>query len=91
MNTTTLFDLNETAASAAKTSLGKDALGTESIKLEAFTAAGHDRLDFEKWQQFFADHRANYATLQTQKSPATLAALAAAKTTPAPTSGAPTA
>lgn len=76
---TTLFDLNQTAASAAQTALGKDALSVDSIKLEAFNAAGHDRLDYPVWEGFFTGHTQNYASLQSHKSPATLAAEAAAK------------
>lgn len=80
---TTLFDLNQTAATAAQTALGKDALAIESIKLEAFSAAGHERADFEQWRTFYDSHLANYTALKSRPSPATLAAEALAKPAPA--------
>ncbi|MGC9940712.1 MAG: hypothetical protein ABSE48_02695 [Verrucomicrobiota bacterium] len=76
-NTTTLFDLNQTAAVAAVTALGKDALSVESIKLEAFTAAGHDRVDFSQWESYYANHVRNYTALKATPSPAAKQALAA--------------
>jgi len=75
---TTLFDLNQSAATAAVTALGKDALATESLKLEAFTASAFDRADFSQWQAYFTNHVANYTSLQAQPSPATKAANIAA-------------
>jgi len=75
---TTLYDLNATAATAANTALDKDPLAVQSIKLEAFNAAGHDRQDFKTWDEFFTQHLANYATLKIRPSPATQAAQAAA-------------
>jgi hypothetical protein len=71
---TTLFDLNQSAATAAVTALGKDALATESLKLEAFTASAFDRADFSQWQAYFTNHVANYTSLKAQPSPATKAA-----------------
>ena len=69
MNTTTLFDLNKTASNAAVTAIGQDALGTENIKLEAFTVAGHDRADFPQWDAFFQNHVKNYTTQKATLSP----------------------
>ncbi len=78
MNTTTLFDLNKTASNAAITAIGQDALGTENIKLEAFTVAGHDRADFPQWDAFFQNHVKNYTTQRATLSPAASAAATAA-------------
>jgi hypothetical protein len=78
MNTTTLFDLNKTASNAAITAIGQDALGTENIKLEAFTVAGHDRADFPQWDAFFQNHVKNYTTQRATLSPAASAAAKAA-------------
>ncbi len=78
MNTTTLFDLNKTASTAAVTAIGQDALATEGIKLEAFTAAGHDRADFPQWESFFANHVKNYTSQKATLSPAAKASSAAA-------------
>jgi hypothetical protein len=78
MNTTTLFDLNKTASNAAITAIGQDALGTENIKLEAFTVAGHDRADFPQWDAFFQNHVKNYTTQKATLSPAASAAAKAA-------------
>jgi hypothetical protein len=78
MNTTTLFDLNKTASTAAVTAIGQDALGTEGIKLEAFTAAGHDRADFPQWDSFFQNHVKNYTTMKATLSPAAKVAANAA-------------
>lgn len=77
MNMTTLFDLSQTAGAAAVTALGKDAYTTENLKLEAFNAAGHDRLDFPQWQAFFHQHLDHYANLKLQPSAAAVAAKAA--------------
>ena len=80
MNTTTLFDLNKTASNAAVTAIGQDALGTENIKLEAFTVAGHDRADFPQWDAFFQNHVKNYTSQKATPSPAAKAAASAAAT-----------
>ena len=84
MKKTTLFDLNQTAAAAALNAIGKDALSVASIKLEAFAAAEHDRVDYPVWENFFTGHIQNYTTMQSRLSPATLAAEAAAKAATAP-------
>ena len=69
MKTTTNYDLYKTALAAADSALSApDPLAVESTKLEAFTAAGHERADY------FADHLATLAALKTQKTVATLAA-----------------
>jgi hypothetical protein len=82
---TTLFDLNQTAATAAVSALTADALGVESIKLEAFTAAGHDRADYPTWENFFNTNLRNYTNWKKTPSPATAsAAAAAAKAVPSP-------
>jgi hypothetical protein len=78
MNTTTLFDLNKTASAAAITAIGQDALATEGIKLEAFTAAEHDRADFPQWEAFFTNHVKNYTTQKATPSPAAKAEQVAA-------------
>ena len=78
MNTTTLFDLNKTASAAAITAIGQDALGTENIKLEAFTVAGHDRADFPQWDAFFQERLKVYAQRKATLSPAAKAAASAA-------------
>jgi hypothetical protein len=78
MNQTTLFDLNQTAGAAAVTSLGKDAYTAENLKLEAFNAAGHDKLDWPQWQTFFTQHLDHFTNLKLQPSPAAIAANAAA-------------
>jgi hypothetical protein len=80
MNTTTLFDLNQTAATAAATVLGKDEYTTENMKLEAFNAAGHEKPDYAQWNTFFHQNLDHYANLKLQPSPAALAAKAAAAT-----------
>ena len=74
MNTTTLFELNQTASAAAVTALGKDAYTTENLKLEAFNAAGHDKLDFPQWNTFFQQHSDHFANLKLQPSAAAVAA-----------------
>lgn len=74
MNNTSLFDLNQTAANAAISALGKDALGTESIMLESFDAAGHDRADFSQWKGYYENHVRNYTQLKATPSPAAKAA-----------------
>ena len=74
MNTTTLFDLNKTASNAAVAAIGQDALGTENIKLEAFTVAGHDRADFPQWDAFFQERLKVYAQQKATLSPAAKAA-----------------
>jgi hypothetical protein len=73
-NTTTLFDLNQTAASAAVTAMAEDPLGVEGIKLEAFTAARHDRADFQQWESYFTNHLRNFIALSKSPSPAATAA-----------------
>jgi hypothetical protein len=78
MNTTTLFDLDQTASAAAVAALGKDAYTAENLKLEAFNAAGHDKLDWVQWQTFFTQHLDHFANLKLQPSPAAVAAKAAA-------------
>jgi len=82
--TTTNFDLNKTAAAAALSALAADALGVESIKLEAFTAAGHDRIDFGQWQILFNLNTGNFQNLQKQPAPSAVAA-AKSQSTPATT------
>ena len=75
MKTTTNYDLYKTALAAADSALSApDPLAVESTKLEAFTAAGHERADYPKWSNYFADHLATLAALKTQKTVATLAA-----------------
>ena len=82
MNTTTLLDLNQTAAAAATKALtAPDQLAVESVKLEAFTAAAHDRADYPTWESFFTSNLRNYTQWQKTPSPATAAATSAANTT----------
>ena len=71
---TTLFDLNQTAATAALKALEETPLGYQTIKLDAFKQAGHDHRDFSAWSDFFEHHVANYRMLKTRKSPAAIAA-----------------
>ena len=83
--TTTLFDLNQTATTAAAAALGKDAYTTENMKLESFNAAGHDKTDYPQWEQYFSGSLATYTALKGQLSPSAKAAqqAAAKATTPA--------
>lgn len=76
---TTLFDLQKNATAVAESSVGKDQLAVDSLKLEGFNAAGFDRLDYPKWNGFFDESRANIINLKAQPSPATQVAQAAAK------------
>jgi hypothetical protein len=78
----TKLDLKKTAAPAAIALAGKDALGIDAGALEAFAAAGHDRLDFTDWKTMFANEMANNAMLAGQP---TVSAVAAAKVKPAVT------
>jgi hypothetical protein len=82
-NSTTLFDLNQTASAAAVAALGKDEFTTEALKLEAFTSAGYDHADFPIWHQYFTGALGNYTSLKAQLSPAAKAAAAAAAKTSA--------
>ncbi len=73
-----MFDLYQTASNAALTALGKDPLATQSIKLEAFNAAGHDRADFVDWEGTFVDRLQMFQTLKNRPSKAAQASIAAA-------------
>lgn len=84
MNQTTLFDLHQTASAAALTAQDKTSLQVESIRLESFTAAGHDPADFDQWSEYYNSIRTNYHALKQTPSPAARAATVAAPA-PAPT------
>ena len=72
---TTNYDLYKTSLAAADSALSApDPLAVESSKLEAFTAAGHERADYPQWSDYFADHLQRLTALKTQKTVATLAA-----------------
>ena len=73
-----MFDLHQSASNAALTALGKDPLATQSIKLEAFNAAGHDRLDFSDWEGMFIDRLQTFQNLKNRPTKAAQAAIAAA-------------
>lgn len=77
----TLYDLNKTATTAAESAFGKDALAVDSIKIESFASAGHDRLDYPRWESFFINAVANITALKNQPAPSATAA--ANKTAPA--------
>lgn len=80
MKITTNYDLYKTALDAADTALAApDSLAVESTKLEAFTAAGHERADYTQWNGYFTNHLATFTSLKSQNSPATTAAIAAEK------------
>ena len=76
--TTTLFDLKQTAVAAAENAAGRDQLEVLGLKLEAFQVAGHDKLDFPAWSDFFERALADTLSLKNIPSPATAAAQAAA-------------
>ena len=80
-NAPTLYDLNKTAVAAAESAFGKDQLAMDSIKVEAFNAAGHDRIDYPKWEQMFNDARASLAFLKSTAAPSATAAKLAADQT----------
>ena len=83
MKTTTLFDLKQTAVAAADNAAGGDDFTVIGRKLEAFKAAGHDALDFPKWNEFFERALADTVSLKAIPSAATAAAAANSTARPA--------
>ena len=80
MKKITNYDLYKTALAAADSALNApDIFGVESLKLEAFAAAGHERADFPQWDGYFTSHIGTLSALKSQNSPATSAAIAAEK------------
>jgi hypothetical protein len=70
---TTKLDLKKTAAAAALSLAGEDALGLDAGAMEAFTAAKHDRLDFQDWKIMFNNELTNNATLAKQPAASAIA------------------
>lgn len=75
---TTLYDLKKTATAAAEKAIdgSNDPLAQDSIALAEFEAAGHDRLDYPQWREFFNSAVSDLTNLKSRPSAATIAAKA---------------
>lgn len=75
MKTTTLNVLVLSAQDAAnKAFAGANAVEQQTIKLDAFKAAGFDPLDFATWENTFHDQLQMLVNFSRHESPATIAA-----------------
>ncbi len=76
----TLLDLHKTADAAALAAADKSQIEQHAAKPAAFTAAGHDPLDYQHWSNLFDQSLSRYQNYAATKTPSAIAAeVAAAK------------